>query len=311
MRSFALLRAAVAVSCVSVALARNILLTNDDGWAVAQIRAQYEELTDAGFDVVLSCPAENMSGTGSTTATPTVLTEPCEYDTCPVGSPAEGFNASNPRFNYVNAYPVDAAHYGIQTLAPKFFWGAKPEFVVSGPNIGNNLGTVVLISGTVGAACESAKEGIPATAFSGGTGSQVSYTTLESDPTASSSESSWLYGVLTVHYVETLLDTFFYPVLPPGIIVNVNYAPIDDCPSTFDYKWVFSRNLADANATDIWTCGSTTLPAESDVVATSGCYNSVSVLNATTKADVGADLQLEVYTRLLGLPFSCLPSSSS
>ena len=63
---------------------------------------------------------------------------------------------------------VDAARYGIQTLAPKFFWGAKPEFVVSGPNIGSkrscirsgadlkihsvlsdNLGTVVLISGTV------------------------------------------------------------------------------------------------------------------------------------------------------------------
>ena len=45
------LRAVVAVSCISVALARNILLTNDDGWAVAQIRVQYQELTDAGFDV--------------------------------------------------------------------------------------------------------------------------------------------------------------------------------------------------------------------------------------------------------------------
>ena len=114
MRGFTVLRAAVALSCVSVALARNLLLTNDDGWAVAQIRAQYKELTDAGFDVrrsclsdactivnllsmqvVLSCPAENMSGTGSSTATPTVLTIPCEYDTCPVGSPPEGFNASD------------------------------------------------------------------------------------------------------------------------------------------------------------------------------------------------------------------------
>lgn len=51
MRGFTLLRAAVTVSCVSVALGRNLLLTNDDGWAVAQIRAQYKELTDAGFDV--------------------------------------------------------------------------------------------------------------------------------------------------------------------------------------------------------------------------------------------------------------------
>ncbi|EPT00069.1 hypothetical protein FOMPIDRAFT_1123409 [Fomitopsis schrenkii] len=309
MRGITLLRAAVAVSCVSVALARNLLLTNDDGWAVAQIRAQYKELTDAGFDVVLSCPSENMSGTGSSTATPTVLTEPCEYDTCPVGAPPEGFNASNPRLNYVNAYPVDSARYGIQTLSPQFFWDAKPEFVVSGPNIGNNLGTVVLISGTVGAACEAAKEGIPATAFSGGTGSQVSYTTLESDPTASSSESSWIYAALTVHYTQTLLDAFAWPTLPPGIIVNVNYAPIDGCSSPFDYEWVFSRNLPDSGATDIWTCGNATLPAENDVVATSGCFNSVSVLNATTKADVGPELQWEVYTRLLGLPFSCLPIS--
>lgn len=31
---------------------------------------------------------------------------------------------------------VDAVEYGIQTLSPKFF-GAKPDFVISGPNIGS------------------------------------------------------------------------------------------------------------------------------------------------------------------------------
>ena len=44
---------------------------------------------------------------------------------------------------------VDAARFGIQTLAPKLFNGAKPDFVVSGPNVGTNLGLVVLFSGTV------------------------------------------------------------------------------------------------------------------------------------------------------------------
>lgn len=29
----------------------SIVLTNDDGWAVAQIRAQRDSLVDAGFDV--------------------------------------------------------------------------------------------------------------------------------------------------------------------------------------------------------------------------------------------------------------------
>lgn len=310
MLSSAWLRLALVFASISTISAKDILLTNDDGWADAQIRAQYDELTRAGFNVVLSSPSENQSGTGSTTATPTVLTEPCEYDTCPVGSPPEGSDPDNPRINYVNAYPVDAAYYGIETLSPKFF-GKKPDFVVSGPNIGNNLGTVVLESGTVGAACEAAKLGVPSTAFSGDTGAQVSYTTLETDPTASSSESSWIYGALTVHYTQTILEQDIpgVPLLPEGITINVNYPGIDECPEPSDYEWVFSRNLANTGQEDLWTCGSTVLPSENDVVATKGCYTSVSVLNATTKADVDAELQAAVYLRLIGLPFTCLPSS--
>ena len=45
----------LAVSLVSIfiqlALSQNIVLTNDDGWAVAQIRAQDDSLKAAGFDV--------------------------------------------------------------------------------------------------------------------------------------------------------------------------------------------------------------------------------------------------------------------
>lgn len=62
---------------------------------------------------------------------------------------------------------VDAVRYGIQTLAPKFFSGAGPDFVTSGPNIGSkchsndavpqylhsipldNLGLAVFLSGTM------------------------------------------------------------------------------------------------------------------------------------------------------------------
>ncbi|KAI0920447.1 hypothetical protein AcV5_010176 [Taiwanofungus camphoratus] len=296
--------------CAAATCARNLVLTNDDGWAVASIRGQYEALTKAGFDVVLSAPTENQSGTGSDTTTPTVLTEPCEYDTCPIGSPPEGFNASNPHLNYVNGYPVDSVRYGIQTLAPKFFYGFAPVFVVSGPNIGNNLGGTTQISGTVGAACEAAKEGIPSTAFSGDTGAQVSYTTLASDPGASSSQSARIYGQLTTHYTETLLlaGLLFHPLLPPGITVNVNYPSIDGCANPADYRWVFARNVAGSGGTDVETCGSKTLPAESDVVGTSGCYISVSVIDDTTKTDVDSTLQAAVLERLLGLPFSCLPN---
>ncbi len=48
--------------------------------------------------VVLSSPALNQSGKSSLSTTPTALTEPCEFDTCPTGSPAMGFNSSNSEF---------------------------------------------------------------------------------------------------------------------------------------------------------------------------------------------------------------------
>ena len=36
-----------------IALAQKVVLTNDDGWAVAQIRAQFDALNAAGFNVCL------------------------------------------------------------------------------------------------------------------------------------------------------------------------------------------------------------------------------------------------------------------
>ncbi|KZT25032.1 survival protein sure-like phosphatase/nucleotidase [Neolentinus lepideus HHB14362 ss-1] len=282
---------------VSGSFATNILLTNDDGWAVAMIRAQNDALKEAGYNVVLSCPAENKSGTGSSTTTPTTLTEPCEYDTCPTGSPAEGYNATDPTLNYVNGYPVDSARYGIQTLAPKFFNGSQPDFVVSGPNVGNNLGSTVQISGTVGAACEAALEGIPSISFSGSGSSlsQISYTTLTSSPSSTDTLAAQVYSAATVDLVNALLASPA-PYLPTGIVLNVNYPSLSDCSSASDYEFVLTRILSDSSATDVQTCGTTHLPAESDVVG--GCYASVSVYNASTKADVDAATQEFVLNRL-------------
>ncbi|EIN05783.1 acid phosphatase [Punctularia strigosozonata HHB-11173 SS5] len=155
------------------AVSRKLVLSNDDGWAALTIREQFDALTKAGFDVILSAPALDKSGTGSSSATATVVANGCEYDTCPSGSPPTGFNASNPHLNYVNAFPADAVRFGIQTLAPEFF-DSEPDFVVSGPNVGNNLGSTVLIAGTVGASTEAAKEGVPSVAFSAANCSQVS-----------------------------------------------------------------------------------------------------------------------------------------
>ncbi|KDN48658.1 hypothetical protein RSAG8_02645, partial [Rhizoctonia solani AG-8 WAC10335] len=143
-----------------------VLVGNDDGWAEANIRAFHQTLAAAGYNAVVSAPVENQSGKGSSDSPAKVLTKAGQYNTVPVGAPAEGANSTDPRLNYVNSYPVTAIKYGIATLAPKFF-GGSPDIVVTGPNVGNNLGVVTFLSGTVGAASEAAKQGLPAIAFSG------------------------------------------------------------------------------------------------------------------------------------------------
>ncbi|CAK5277791.1 unnamed protein product [Mycena citricolor] len=163
----------------------------------------------------LVCPAINKSGTGSSTTTPTKLTQPCEFNTCPTGSPAEGFNATNSRLNWVNGFPVDSAKFGIQTLGPKFFGGAKPVFVVSGPNVGTRFWSLAQCecqsripsnhhSSTSGAATEAAKEGIPAAAFSAATGDQISFTTLTTSPNSTDSRAAIVYSQLTTKVLSPL-----------------------------------------------------------------------------------------------------------
>ncbi|KZV96537.1 putative acid phosphatase [Exidia glandulosa HHB12029] len=294
MRVAALLLAAASTQAI------NVLLSNDDGWAEANVREQFTSLVNAGFSVVLSAPAENKSGTGSTDQTPSPRTTPCEFNSCPAGTASEGFNASDTRLNWVNSFPVTSVKFGIQTLSPHFF-GGPPDIIVAGPNVGSNLGSTVLISGTVGAATEGAKEGVPSLAFSGSTGSQVSYTTL---PTSYSG----VYAALSTTVTSTIVDSG-KPFLPAGIALNVNFPSVSgSCTTAGAFHFVLSRinSAASGAAADVRTCGSTRLPTESSVVGTSGCFVSISVMNATNKGDVAAATQQVVLTKLSSI-LSCLP----
>ena len=47
------------LSLAACAVAQKIVVTNDDGWAVAQIRAEYNALTAAGYDVRVYCEYEH------------------------------------------------------------------------------------------------------------------------------------------------------------------------------------------------------------------------------------------------------------
>ncbi|KAF4568390.1 hypothetical protein EYR36_010401 [Pleurotus pulmonarius] len=312
----------VLLCCLPKVFAQHkVILTNDDGWAEAQIRAEYEALNEAGFDVILSAPAENRSGTGSQSEDPTPRTDPCEFDSCPAGSPAVGFNETDPRLNYVNAFPVDSVRFGVQALATKFFNG-KPDIVISGSNVGNNLNLGVLGSGTVsvatlslvlrntlmsiefsGAAAEGSKEGIPSIAFSGATASHISYTSLESDPSSQDSIAARIYSSLIVTFVNKLLDG---PgdILPSHTFLNVNFAPTDNCPTADSFKFIFTRLIPNPFVKDVNTCGKDHLPDETTTVGR-GCFASVTALDDRLKLDVGKEKQVQVLARLDGL-VSCL-----
>ncbi|RDW80249.1 hypothetical protein BP6252_04887 [Coleophoma cylindrospora] len=297
------MRASLACVLLPVAAqAANIILGNDDGWAEINVRTLYNSLTAAGESVVLSSPATDKSGTGSLTATPSALTSACEFNSCPAGSPAEGFNASDTRLNYVNSYPATAMEYGINTLAPTFFGGA-PDFAVTGVNVGVNLGIQVPFSGTVGAAVEAMNLGIPAVVFSGYTGSQTAWN-------VTTPLYSQVYADLATNITSVLLASGA-PYLPANVWLNVNFpaATSTTCSSASDYKFVLSRiwtAIPLISAADVETCGSTRLPLERTVVdTTSDCYVSISVGDGD-KLDANATLQGVVLEKLQSI-LTCLP----
>lgn len=83
-----------------LANAFNVVVSNDDGWAEQNVRSFIKSLTTAGFSAILSSPAENQSGTSSSdTPAKTVGSGGCQFGSCPAGSPANGFNASDTRLN--------------------------------------------------------------------------------------------------------------------------------------------------------------------------------------------------------------------
>lgn len=126
-----------------------LLLTNDDGINAPGIMALIREFYQKyDFDIV--APDTERSGAGHSL---TFI------------SPLRARNIIFPGFEKakafaVNGTPVDCVKLGIGNLSE------KPDMVVSGVNLGANLGTDVLYSGTVSAAMEAALLGIPSIAVS-------------------------------------------------------------------------------------------------------------------------------------------------
>ena len=115
------------------------LITNDDGidspglWTLASAAA------DCGLDVVVAAPVTQASGTSASVAASGEMGR--------VASERRSLPGLD-----VEAYAV-AAHPGlISLIACRGGFGGKPDVVLSGVNLGANVGRAILHSGTVGAA---------------------------------------------------------------------------------------------------------------------------------------------------------------
>jgi Survival protein SurE len=167
-----------------------------------------------------------------------------------------------------------------------------------------NLGVVVPISGTAGAASAAADQlSIPGIAFSGSTGSQTAWTVSPVPDYVP------LYANLAANLTTTLLESGT-PYLPSGIWLNVNFPGAGSgtsCTQSSQFKFVLSKIYASLGM-DVVTCNNDGwLPTESKVVGTSGCYASVSVGKASDKMDADEEAQAAVLSKLSGI-LTCLPS---
>ncbi|QJQ32585.1 acid phosphatase [Sphingomonas lacunae] len=211
---------AVALGAAAPAEARNIVLTNDDG-LTANVKALYDRLKAEGHDVIVAVPCSQQSGMGGAMRflRPIApLTENCANDAAEVGAPGAGPMTRpglGPDFYYVAGTPVMAMLYGIDVVAQSR-WGGPPDIVLSGPNIGQNAGSIVISSGTVSNAQFAMIRDIPAIALSAG------------EHTASGADlvnpQSVEVATLTVRLLDQLeLSSGGGRLLPSGVALNVNF----------------------------------------------------------------------------------------
>jgi 5'-nucleotidase len=128
-----------------------ILVTNDDGFNSPGLRAAVEAAARLG-EVLVAAPAGQQTAAGrSMPGTGPLLIEP---------------RTLSLRDREISGYaiptsPAMTVMYGVLTLAER-----PVDLVISGINFGENLGSEITASGTIGAALEAAAMGIPALAVS-------------------------------------------------------------------------------------------------------------------------------------------------
>ncbi|MBM7855282.1 5'-nucleotidase [Desulfohalotomaculum tongense] len=162
------------------------LVSNDDGIYAEGIKVLRKTLEELG-EVTVVAPDRERSATGhGITVYRPLRTKKIKYK----NSTTIGYA--------VDGTPADCVKLGLEAIMDK-----APDLVISGINLGPNLGTDVLYSGTVSAAYEGIINGIPSMAISINTWENPDYT-------------------YAVEFIKEYVPEVIKRKLPRGVLLNVN-----------------------------------------------------------------------------------------
>lgn len=162
-----------------------ILLSNDDGYFAPGLAALAEALQGLG-EIVVVAPEQNRSGASNSLT----LDRPLLLKKAASG------------FYFVNGTPTDCVHLAVTGMLDKL-----PDIIVSGINLGANMGDDTIYSGTVAAATEGYLLGIPSIA--------ISMTSFEGNNFASAG-----------HVARELVERFIRNPIREPVLLNVNVPDI-------------------------------------------------------------------------------------
>ena len=187
-------------------------MTNDDGILSPGLWAAAASLSKIGF-VTVTAPREQYSGAGRSL--------PSTSDGI-IQEQRVQVNGQEWSVFAVGGSPAQAVLHAVYEVMKR-----KPDLVVSGINYGENVGSGITISGTVGAALEAASLGIPAMAVS-----------LEADPKYHLSYSADLNFSVAAEFTTRFAQLLLEKKLPEDVNVIKMEVPSD---ATVDTPWQLTR----------------------------------------------------------------------
>ncbi|MDJ0867387.1 MAG: 5'/3'-nucleotidase SurE [Myxococcota bacterium] len=142
------------------AAALDILMTNDDGFQAVGIQTLAAALRGAGHDVTVVAPFGERSGSSAKIdLTPVNVVQVGAQDYALIALDEEvGTGDRVP----IPATPASCVIFGLTVT----LGGEAPDLVVSGTNVGANVGTATSFSGTVGGVTAALAADVPSIAFS-------------------------------------------------------------------------------------------------------------------------------------------------